>query len=306
MPRILVVDDSPIDRRLAGRLLVKEADWVIDEAADGKEALARIESDPPTLVVTDLNMPEMDGLQLVEELKSVYPEIPAILMTSAGSEEIAVKALRIGAAGYVLKRRLAEDLYAAVTRILITLRQTESQMELLNRLTRFECGFCLENNAEKILSVPPYVQKTLKAMRLMDENEYLRMAVAIEEALLNALYHGNLEVKSELLHQSHEAFYELARRRMLEVPYRERRVFFNVKVTPGEAVFTIRDQGPGFDPSTLPDPTAPGNLEIPHGRGILLMRSFMDEVTYNAKGNEVTLVKRRTAPAIDEIGLTVE
>jgi DNA-binding NarL/FixJ family response regulator/anti-sigma regulatory factor (Ser/Thr protein kinase) len=306
MTRILVVDDSPIDRRLAGRLLVKESDWVIDEAGDGKEALARIRENPPTVVVTDLNMPEVDGLQLVEELKSIHPEIPAILMTSMGSEEIAIKALRIGAAGYVPKRRLAEDLHAAVSRILVTLRQTESQLELLNRLTRFECGFCLENNAEKILSVPPYVQKTLKAMRLMDENEYIRMSVAIEEALLNALYHGNLEVKSELLQQSHEAFFDLARRRTLESPYRERRVFFNVRVTPGEAVFTIRDQGPGFDPSKLPDPTAPGNFEVPHGRGVLLMRSFMDEVVYNAKGNEVTLVKKRTAPALEELTLMVE
>ncbi|MGE0608143.1 MAG: ATP-binding protein, partial [Pirellulales bacterium] len=49
----------------------------------------------------------------------------------------------------------------------------------------------------------------------------------------------------------------------------------------------------GFDPSKLPDPTDPANLEKASGRGLLLMRSFMDEVTYNATGNQITLVKRR-------------
>ncbi len=56
----------------------------------------------------------------------------------------------------------------------------------------------------------------------------------------------------------------------------------------------IRDQGRGFDPNSLPDPTDPANLEKAAGRGVLLMRSFMDEVSYNDRGNSVTLVKRRS------------
>lgn len=171
-------------------------------------------------------------------------------------------------------------------------------MDLLNPANRFECGFCLENDAGKILSIPPYVQETLKARRLMEDSEYLRIAVAIEEALLNALYHGNLEVDSALLDRGDNAFYDLAHQRMRESPYRERRVHFQVRVTPTEAVFIVRDDGPGFDPSRLPDPTSAENLDVPHGRGVLLMRSFMDEVIYNAKGNEVTLIKRRHGNAV--------
>ena len=55
------------------------------------------------------------------------------------------------------------------------------------------------------------------------------------------------------------------------------------------ATFIIRDEGPGFDPNKVPDPTAPENLEAVCGRGIWLMRSLMDEVDYNETGNEVTL-----------------
>jgi anti-sigma regulatory factor (Ser/Thr protein kinase) len=57
------------------------------------------------------------------------------------------------------------------------------------------------------------------------------------------------------------------------------------------ARFVIRDEGPGFDPHKVPDPTDPENLERESGRGLLLMRSFMDSVAYNPTGNEVTLVK---------------
>jgi anti-sigma regulatory factor (Ser/Thr protein kinase) len=57
-------------------------------------------------------------------------------------------------------------------------------------------------------------------------------------------------------------------------------------------VFVIRDEGPGFNPEMIPDPTAPANLSKASGRGILLMRTFVDDMHYNATGNELTLVKR--------------
>ena len=65
--------------------------------------------------------------------------------------------------------------------------------------------------------------------------------------------------------------------------------------------YVIRDEGPGFDLKSLPDPRDPVNVERPSGRGMLLMRTFMDLVEYNAMGNMVTLFKRatvRTAPAL--------
>ncbi len=59
----------------------------------------------------------------------------------------------------------------------------------------------------------------------------------------------------------------------------------------------IRDEGQGFDLASLPDPTLPQNLERRTGRGLFLIRTFMDEVRHNAVGNEITMVKRRDAAA---------
>ena len=93
------------------------------------------------------------------------------------------------------------------------------------------------------------------------------------------------------------AFERAAAARRLEAPYRDRRVSVTAEITPTGATFVVADEGPGFDVSALPDPTDPANLELPSGRGVLFMRTFMDDVRYNPTGNRVTLVKKREPQA---------
>src|SRR5262245_49554999 len=123
MAKILIVDDSPLDQQLAGRLLQKGAgaDWFgadglsLAYAGNGLEALQVIGKDSPDLVLTDLHMPEFNGLQLVEEVKLRHPQVPVVLMTAHGSEEVALQALRSGASSYVPKKNLAQDLLDTVS-----------------------------------------------------------------------------------------------------------------------------------------------------------------------------------------------
>src|SRR5207302_5836953 len=96
----------------------------------------------------------------------------------------------------------------------------------------------------------------------------------------------------ELRQRDDDSYDRLARERSRQPPYRDRRIRVTARFTPPEAVYTIQDEGNGFDPSLLPDPTDPANLESRSGRGLLLIRTFMDEVTHNAAGNEITMVKR--------------
>ena len=111
--------------------------------------------------------------------------------------------------------------------------------------------------------------------------------------MVNALDHGNLELNSKLREDDDRIYYGLVKERRGKSPYQERRIFVTEFMSRGEAKFVIRDEGNGFDVSSIPDPNDPENMSKPSGRGILLMRAFLDEVTYNDKGNEVTLVKRR-------------
>ena len=293
MVRILVVDDSAVDRKLAGGLLQKNPHWQVHYAADGAAALKEIELHLPDLVLTDLQMPHMNGLELVGKVREEYPMIPIILMTAKGSEEIAVQALQRGAAYYVPKKMLSKELREVVERTLHTAKETRSHSRLMRRMVHSETTFVLENDLSLIPSVVAFLQDVITQMRSCEETDRLRVGVALEEALLNAYYHGNLEVSSELRETDHSAYYDLAQERSEQEPYRNRAITVLARVTPAESVYTIRDEGPGFDPALLPDPTDPANIERPCGRGLLLMQTFMDDVKYNPTGNEVTMIKRR-------------
>jgi anti-sigma regulatory factor (Ser/Thr protein kinase) len=214
-------------------------------------------------------------------------------MTAFGSEEIAIQALQKGAASYVPKRNLAQDLAETAESVLSMAAASKNQMRLLECLTQTEERFLLDNDATLIPPLIGYLQDNITRMGLCDEIGRIRVSIALQEGLLNAMQHGNMEVASELKEKDERTFQTLLTQRRREKPYMTRRVHVTARESPAEAVYVIRDEGPGFDPSKLPDPTDPSNLDRVSGRGLLLIRTFMDKVHHNAAGNEITMVKRR-------------
>jgi CheY-like chemotaxis protein/anti-sigma regulatory factor (Ser/Thr protein kinase) len=293
--KVLVVDDSAMDRRLARRLIEKYTGMIPTLAVDGRDALAAIDRDVPDIVVTDLHMPEMDGLELVESVRRRLPHLPVILMTAHGSEDTAVQALRRGAASYVPKRSLADDLVSTIESVLEVSRTDRDQQRVLDCLTRSESQFVLGNDVTALSAFIGYLETILVRMKLTDETSLIQIGVALREALVNAIYHGNLEVPSSLKEGDSAAFGELAAQRRTLAPFRDRKVFVVATHTREEIRYVIRDEGPGFDPTELPDPTDLSQLDKPHGRGLLLIRTFMDEIRHNPRGNEITLIKRVTS-----------
>lgn len=300
MTMVLVVDDSAIDRRLVGGLLSKGSDWQIEYAADGAEALEHAQKSLPDLIVTDLHMPRMDGLELVRAMRERHAGVPVILMTAYGSEAFAVEALEQGAASYVPKSQLADKLCETVREILARASAHRDYEKLLSCLNRSEFTFFVElgNDASLIDPMVDLVQQTVARARLCDSGGQLRIGVALREALLNALLHGNLEIPLDHMDDARE---QLLRQRDLPIrpdkpdqrAFLDRRIFVNVRISTEEARFMIRDEGPGFDVSAVPSSWEPGGLEQQGSRSLSLIRAFMDEVIYNEAGNEVTLVKRK-------------
>ena len=301
MASILVVDDSLIDQRLAGRLLesrpcptggAEPTGYSVTYAANGREALAAVERGAPAAIVTDLLMPEMTGLELVGEVRARHSLVPVVLMTAHGSEEMAVRALQAGAASYVPKRDLARDLLPTVDAVVEASRTRRDQVRLMKCLTRTEADFVLDNDPALIPPLVGHLRESVFRISGADETELVRVTMALREALLNAMEHGNLEMSSDLRGRDDDAYHRLADERRADPRYAGRRVHVTVRETPAEAVCVIRDVGPGFDTAAVPDPTDPANLETSSGRGLLLMRAFMSEVRHNDRGNEVTLIRR--------------
>ncbi len=293
MASVLVVDDSAVDRRLAGRLLEKQLNLDVAYAEDGKVALQALATQAPDLVLVDMLMPGMNGLELVEHIRAHHPQIPVILMTAFGSEELAVQALKRGASSYVPKRVLAEELTSTVEGVLEVSRTQREQARLQESLLQTESTFLLDNDPSLISPLVGYLQAGLRGLQLCDQTGSIRVSLALREAILNAMEHGNLELDSKLRAEDDTKYYRLAQERRGQQPYRDRRVHVVSRETRSHAVFVVRDEGPGFDPATLPDPTNPANLESVSGRGLLLIRTFMDEVSHNDRGREITMTVRR-------------
>lgn len=290
---VLVVDDSVVDRRLAGGILEQEPGWQISYAEGGKAALELMAQQLPTLVLTDLQMPDMDGLELVETIRHQHPLVPVVLMTRYGSDDLAFKALKNGAASYVPKRLLADELISTLESVLTAAEVDMRRRRLTCCMTQSDLHFTLVNDPALIPSLVTLFQENLIGMGISDDTGCIRIGIALEEALVNAMYHGNLEVSSSLKRESDKLFRDTVEKRRHLAPYRDRRIHVTSRLSRAEATYVIRDEGPGFDPGSLPDPTDPANLEETSGRGLLLIRTFMDDVRHNDRGNEITMTKRR-------------
>lgn len=294
MPTILVVDDTAVDRRLAGGLLEKAPEMNVCYAENGQEALLKIGDFLPDLVVTDLQMPELDGLQLVHSIAERYPSVPVVLMTAHGSENIAAQALASGAASYVPKTDLADSLVDTVRHILHMTETDARYRKLISCALRTEFEFRLENDLDLIDPLVDLVHQVLDSQSLFDAGTRVRVGVALEQALSNALLRGNLEIDRE---QIPYASKEFVRERSQQSEFRNRRVHVQVSVTPDKAQFVIRDEGPGFDLSIVPEPHDPDSFRDGIGRGLVLIRTFMDQAEFSDRGRVLTMVKfRRESP----------
>ena len=122
MARILVVDDSAAIRKILQRVLRQTgmAIRTIHEAGDGQEALELLKSQTVNLVLTDINMPKMDGIQLLGMIKASpqWHDIPVVMITTEGGETKVGEAVRLGAAGYVRKPFTADQIKEKLAAIL--------------------------------------------------------------------------------------------------------------------------------------------------------------------------------------------
>ncbi|MBL8763568.1 MAG: ATP-binding protein [Phycisphaerae bacterium] len=130
----------------------------------------------------------------------------------------------------------------------------------------------LVNSREEIDRAENDVLEALDRARY-DEASKFAVRLALEEAIMNAFRHGHKSLP----------------------PTEPVRLVYSV--SPGEAVIEIEDRGPGFKPEGVPDCTLDQNLELPSGRGIMLMRAFMTSVSYLDRGNRVVMVYRKPDPA---------
>ena len=140
--KILVVDDEKEIRNFLSMALTKLSNYRVELAENGEDALQRIEKEGFDLVLTDLKMPIMDGLQLVDRIAKSKPEILTVLMTAHGSIDSALEAMKLGASDYITKPLNIEELLVRLQKVLeekqrfVRLRDFAAQLEKANEELR--------------------------------------------------------------------------------------------------------------------------------------------------------------------------
>jgi len=119
VPSVMIVDDQTLFRRGLVKLLESDPRIkIIDDVANGAEAIERIAKNPPDIVLIDIKMPVMDGIEATRRIVSAYPKIKVLILTTFENDGYVVQALKAGASGYLLKDSQPEAIVSAMLSIL--------------------------------------------------------------------------------------------------------------------------------------------------------------------------------------------
>ena len=249
--------------------------------------LSTFDMTQPDIVMTDLFLPEQDGIMLVKQIRERRPNCPVVLLTDAGQGESTMEGLRAGALDYV-QQPIDEEAFAQVLQRAI--HRLPTSVDDAPGVERLEYVLVMDTDPSFVESTVTWlIQGT--AMGLM-ESRQLHLRAALQELVMNAVEHGCLELR---YHDKIEAiekdeYDELIQRRRQDVRLRDRRVTIRAIYDKRQQVLTyqIADGGKGFNWKSRMksgiDVCPTGDAS---GRGIFLAHSFFPDITYNDKGNEV-------------------
>jgi CheY-like chemotaxis protein/anti-sigma regulatory factor (Ser/Thr protein kinase) len=272
--RILIVDDDPDVHRLL-TVALKGTGRYLESAADGVEGLSKFEQGHWDLVITDVIMPGMGGMELLERVHRIRPEIPVVVMTVDSTAERIISAIRDNAFSWFRKPFSTQAVRDMVDSALENPR-LKDDIKVLSASPRW-LELRLRCDMETATRALHFVREMEQGL---PESERDNVALAFREILFNAVEHGggnNPDVYVTVTYMRAD----------------------------GALLFQVRDPGPGFsfdklrhsalsNPADSPAEHAMNRDQLgmrPGGFGIVLTRAFVDELLYNEKGNEALLIK---------------
>lgn len=273
-PRILVVEDEPVMNTLVSEILQFNG-FEPRGVATGEEALDACRGDLPDAVLLDIMLPGVSGYEVCHQLKCERRTnlVPIIMLTALDRRDDRIRGVRVGADAYVTKPFDPDVLVR-------TLRETIGRVrERMAHGVRGHMTLAFQSDLDYLVQVNDLLLG-LYAQSPLADRQIQEIRYCLLEMGKNAIEWGNKNNKNLLIHMEYT-------------------------LTDKELCFTIRDEGEGFDPSRIPHAAVDGQEDpLAHtfvreklgmregGFGILVSRKFMDEVVWNPKGNEVTMVKR--------------
>ncbi len=271
---ILIVDDDPEMHDLI-RSMLKDTPWKTESALNGEAALQQLRNRAFDLILTDILMPEMDGLTLLNGIRAIHSCAKVLVMTAFNNSDNVVRSLRGHAAGYLKKPFSRAVLLNSIEEVM------ESNVEADDIEVISDTPNWISVKARCKLETAERLTRFFNELPIdLDVDQREQASMAFRELLMNAVEHGG----------------------RLDP---EQKVELHLIRTASTILYFIRDPGQGFSMKELPhaaishpdDPMEHAKLRQemgirPGGFGLLLLKNFADELIYSAKGNEVILIKR--------------
>ncbi len=289
MKVLIVEDDNP--SRFFLESLLGSNEYEFRSAANGIEGLNIFEEYLPDIVLTDIQMPIMDGLELLEAIREKKSDTIVIIVTAFGTENYAIQALHLGANNYLKKPVSAQELLRLLKKYQGILSSKYSSDALPGKLINRKFTLEFETEFNKI---PKIVDKVLVESILdVEDNEKVNIELGLVELITNAIEHGNLNIdyfeKQKALDDGELG--ELYNQRMSIPENKNRMITIDFLSDPEKYQWTIVDEGNGFNWELLPDPTDEAHILELSGRGIFISRFLFDEIKYIGSGNTVIATK---------------
>ncbi len=287
---ILLVEDDASSRLYLENLL-EINNYTFFSAENGIEGLNLFDEHNIDLVISDIQMPIMDGLELLEAIREKKSNTIVIITTAFGTENYAIKALHLGANNYLKKPVSGNDLLPILKKYesIISNRSYKGVLpgKILEKKSKLEFF-------STISGIPKIVDRILieSACNYKDSDK-TNVELGLVELITNAVEHGNMNIsynqKKEAL--DNNELDKLFNEKLANSEIRQKKIIVDFCRTPNSCEWTITDEGNGFDWQTLPDPTGEQTILELNGRGIFISNFLFDSLEYYGKGNIVKATK---------------
>ncbi len=286
--KILIIDDNyELLDYLKDFFMIYHYETLQSET--GMQGIANFKRFSPDIVLTDIRLPDINGDEVVKKIKEINSSVPIIIMTAYSDQNIITEAMKNGAVDLIKKPFKSKDLKALITKI-ETFYKKNKIAHNKNIIQWQKIHYRLSND---INLVPNITNDIFNKIDYMDDNSSF-LILGLQEIIINAIEHGNLEInyqEKQRLLNSKNLYDNLLRERAKDKRFCNRYIDIKVFSTPDYLEIEIKDQGKGFDLSSIPNPKIVDNFFKESGKGILLAMKIFDKIKYNKKGNGVILYK---------------
>lgn len=288
--KILIIEDESSVISFLEVLLAKERyEFMI--ARNGEEGLKLFRSFVPDFVLTDINLPGMNGIELLERIRIERPETIVVMLTAFSNEEYVMQAMRLGANNYLKKPILRDHLIGVFRKYqnVIENRSYTTKIAPFIKKQTFDYSF-----GTSVSVVPEVVNQLIEEINgVFPIDVQVDLKLGLHELIINAVEHGNLGITyfEKSVAVMSDSLTKLYDERLAKPELSSRNVTIKFAQEPNYCEWVIKDEGAGFCPEDIPSPLGEDGILRLHGRGIFICKFQFSEMEYLGNGNTVRVRK---------------